>query len=487
METAEKGKPNLFLREQRLQRGWSLQHVVDELHALCAEDQRVPGVTVDMVSKWEHGKKKPSPFYQEKLCRLYGLSATQLGFVNGQDVAGIGGPPPSHLKKHGTIEEVSSDQPLLQYHTLATQELESQDMNKSRREFIQRTSGAIGTALFVPSYELLISSLVDRLTMALARPSSLDETMLTYLEQRTARYWRDRNDSILASYDLLSYVLEDLQKVTRLLEGSLLPKVRSYLCSIAGEIAMLVGELFFDMSDYRDARSFHALAIRAAQEANNEVLQAVAWGRKSFAWTYGGNAPAALLCIQEARHLAEQNSNTTVKAWLAAVEAEIRANLYDLESCRVALDGAECVQDRKYAEEDCYWIHFDRSLLAGYRGICFLRLHDPKDARRAFLLKEAQQSLEEALALLDPVLMRRRPNLLTDLAGTYIRQGEIEVACDYTLQAVTLIAQIKSPVVFQRLVTLRRDLDQWENTPQVQNLDEHLTPLLSQGWYRSNI
>lgn len=227
---------------------------------LCAEEKRVPGVTADMVSKWEHRKKKPSPFYQEKLCRLYGLSAIQLGFVSGQDLAGIIAPPsPLHPKEHGTIEEVSSDQPLLQDHALAAQELESQDMNKSRRAFIQRTSGAIGTALFVPTYELLVSSLVDRLTMALAKPSSIDETTLRYLEQRTARYWQDRNDSILASHDLLSYVLEDLQKVTRLLEGSLLPKVRSYLCSIAGEIAMLVGELFFDMNDYGDARSFHTL------------------------------------------------------------------------------------------------------------------------------------------------------------------------------------------------------------------------------------
>ncbi len=36
----------------------------------------------DVIGKWERGERKPSPFYQEKFCTLYNLSAEELGFVD---------------------------------------------------------------------------------------------------------------------------------------------------------------------------------------------------------------------------------------------------------------------------------------------------------------------------------------------------------------------------------------------------------------------
>ncbi len=509
MKRTVKGKPNAFLRQQRLLRGWSLQQVANEICALCEQENRLVGVTAEMVGKWERGDNKPIPFYREKLCRLYGLSAADLGFI---DIPALSPPGKVHQAQSAhaqaddpaevdtrpatlsasqervTIRDIAGRQSFPLSDTPVAQEPGLQDMDRLRRKLLlEEMPNIIGTAILMPSYDLLNSPLLDRLSRALAKPSSIDETTLRYLEQHTESYWQDRNDAVLASHDLLSYVLEHLQKVTFLLEGSLLPTVRIRLCSIAGGTAMLVGELFFDISDYVHAREFHKLAIRAAQEANNYALEAVAWGRMSFAWTYSGNAQEALACIQEARLLAAWNVNTTVWAWLAAVEAEIRANLGDSEPCRKALDGAECVEDKQHPKEDCYWIHFDRSLLAGYQGICFLRLSHLKDAQSADFLRSAQRALKDALALLDPALMRRRPTLLTDLAGTYVQQREIGEASGHALEAAKTIAEIKSPVVFQRLLTLRRELEPWKNTQYVKNLDKQLVPLLTSGWYRGNI
>ncbi|HZS76499.1 MAG TPA: helix-turn-helix transcriptional regulator [Ktedonobacteraceae bacterium] len=81
MKNTGQRKPNHLLRQQRLLPGWSLQRVVEELCALCASEERLPGVNAAMVSNWETGVKKPSPFYQERLCKLYHLSADQLGFI----------------------------------------------------------------------------------------------------------------------------------------------------------------------------------------------------------------------------------------------------------------------------------------------------------------------------------------------------------------------------------------------------------------------
>jgi hypothetical protein len=95
------------------------------------------------------------------------------------------------------------------------------------------------------------------------------------------------------------------------------------------------------MGDFAHARQFHQVAISAAQEGNNQALEAAAWGRISFTWTYSGNAPEALNCIREARRLATRSANTTVRTYLAAVEAEIQAILGDRVSCLQALHAAE--------------------------------------------------------------------------------------------------------------------------------------------------
>jgi transcriptional regulator with XRE-family HTH domain len=63
-------KPNSILRRERQLRGWS-QHRVAEL----------VGTSEDVVSRWERGERKPSPFFQEKFCLLYGKSAEELGFL----------------------------------------------------------------------------------------------------------------------------------------------------------------------------------------------------------------------------------------------------------------------------------------------------------------------------------------------------------------------------------------------------------------------
>jgi tetratricopeptide (TPR) repeat protein len=346
-----------------------------------------------------------------------------------------------------------------------------------RRDFNRKVLGVAATT-FVASDALIDSDLLDRFNRALKKPSTLDATTLSYFRKCTENYYQDRHDANAASFDVLTYALDHFRKVTDLLEEPLLPTIRIHLTSAAGEVAQLIGELHFEIGNYTKARAYHEAAIRAAQEANNQALQSIAWGWMSFSWTYSGDEQKALICVQEARRLAAGSTNSTVRAWLAAIEAEIQANLDDLQACRKALDGAECVEDQKHSRKDSHWIHFDRSLLGGYRGICYLRLYRPGDAERTVLLGKAQKALTNALELLDPALMRRQPTYLADLASTYIRQGEVGKACEQAIQAVAIAAQIKSRMVTERLLTLRRELEPWKDTQSVKNLDGHLAPLL---------
>ncbi|RAQ97697.1 hypothetical protein A4R35_19315 [Thermogemmatispora tikiterensis] len=76
-------KANQLLRRARELRGWSRQRLVLELQ------QRFPGVAVTAkdIARWERGKRRPGPYYREKLCLIFELTAEQLGFIESSPAA----------------------------------------------------------------------------------------------------------------------------------------------------------------------------------------------------------------------------------------------------------------------------------------------------------------------------------------------------------------------------------------------------------------
>lgn len=68
---AAQAKPNDLLRRARQERGWSQRVVADRIGA--------PQDT--MITRWERGNAIPSPYYIERLCTLFGMTATELGLL----------------------------------------------------------------------------------------------------------------------------------------------------------------------------------------------------------------------------------------------------------------------------------------------------------------------------------------------------------------------------------------------------------------------
>ena len=66
---------NNALRLARLECGWTQQYVAAQIDC-----------NTDVVSRWERGVRMPSPYYQEKLCRLYQKKASELGFIQRLDL-----------------------------------------------------------------------------------------------------------------------------------------------------------------------------------------------------------------------------------------------------------------------------------------------------------------------------------------------------------------------------------------------------------------
>lgn len=247
---------------------------------------------------------------------------------------------------------------------------------------------------------------------------------------------------------------------------------------LASGTAQLLGELFFDLNDVHNEIAYKKIGTVAAQEANNAALEAVAWGRMSFVWTYHSKPQEALKYIQIVRPLAASHANAVVSSWLAAVEAEIQSLMGNSAGCLAALDATEHTEDPQCPLEDSYWIYFDRSLQAGYQGICLQRLpHLNKNQEKEFFTR-SQSTLKKALVSLDPMVMRRRPVLLIDLAAACVHHEQFEEAYDHAVQAIALTKETKSETDMQRLLSLCQ-LESWKDMPYVKQLSEQMYPLLA--------
>src|SRR5215472_3971488 len=58
------------LKYERMQRGWSQARVAELI-----------GTDAGNVSRWERGRSSPSPYFRERLCRLYEKNAQELGML----------------------------------------------------------------------------------------------------------------------------------------------------------------------------------------------------------------------------------------------------------------------------------------------------------------------------------------------------------------------------------------------------------------------
>src|SRR5579864_3190562 len=69
--TAAQSTPNQLLRQARLERGWTQRDVADRI-----------GAPLDLnVTRWERGTTRPSAYYVQRLCELFGKSPGELGLL----------------------------------------------------------------------------------------------------------------------------------------------------------------------------------------------------------------------------------------------------------------------------------------------------------------------------------------------------------------------------------------------------------------------
>ncbi|HEU0001692.1 MAG TPA: helix-turn-helix transcriptional regulator [Ktedonobacteraceae bacterium] len=442
MDTSRKSNP--LLRFEREKRGWSQRRVAEQLDT-----------SEDMISRWERGERTPGPFFQEKLCSLFGKDAVELGFIERNFL------------------------PVNQGNTFPTS-LDSNAVNLQELGILFDGSKSATDAL-TSSSVLTDIDVLSHLSSILSQSSMIGEKEINYLEQQTRLYWRAREESIFPASTLYNRVIRHINDITAFLIRSLLPLTRQYLCEIVCRAVLLAGVLLYDMGQYEKARQHYLVASQAASEANNFILQALVWGWMSFTWTYAKQYNDALHCIQQASHYVTQTSDSTVQAWLGAIEAEIQSHLQNREACLQSLINMERGFGTSPSQTISYLFEFNPVLLLGYKGVCLQHIYQKQQPETHHFLEEAKEALEQALQSNTP--LKRKLYYLTDLAGVYAHQGEVERACYYTTQTVSLILQIGngSKTIQQHLLQTRALLQPYQETTHVHTLDEQMAPLLPPG------
>lgn len=348
------------------------------------------------------------------------------------------------------------------------------DMDTLRRTITQSLLG-MATATVVAPYSF---DLLERFSDVLSKPFHLDDTILCELENHTSSYWHHRLQATFPSHILLENACAHFSLLIQLLRGPLTASERQRLCAIGSETSQIIGMLLFDLRKYAQARHYFFTAIRAAQEAEHSLLETLAWGNLSFAWTYDDNPLEALPCIQKARMFASAHKEVPlmIQAELASREAEVFSLLGEYDACHSALTVAEQGAAQAPATTLRVGIHFDIARWAGYQGACLRRFYQQNCQESHVFLPQAEKALQTALQYIPPTHTNRRSTLELDLAEVFLAKNDLEGATQYAIQAALITKRTGSQMISQRLRLLRQNMGERHSTV-AQELDHQLARL----------
>lgn len=406
------------------------------------------GVATSTIGRWERGEIAPRDYIRPKLSGLLRVTLTEL------DSFLTPGEPECAEESTGQDAQERAVSYAASDDYIGTGDLDAM----IRRDFL-RVLTVTGTFLTLPVQNDAVA--VERLDGA----SSDDPADYAAI---SASLWQ------LFSYStskqaVLPLVRDQMNRVTDDLAEQRGVREHRQLCSAAGDLLQLAGEVFFDANKYADAALCYSLAGSASREARSPDLWACALVRHAFVSIYERRFRDAVPLLAAASRLAEHgDSQLSTRYWVAAVQAEAFAGMGELSACQHALDRAEEVHALHGSVQNGGWLRFDGSRLAEERGTCYVVLGRPDLAERA-LTHALGQSLSP----------RRESGVLTDLAALGVQRRDVDQLLSYASRALKLASQTKSGYVVRKLDGLQRQLTPMRSDKRVSDLSDRISALTS--------
>lgn len=472
MDDQRGSKLNHLLRYQRLQRGWTLKQVVDQLCQLCAKDEDIPGITADMVSKWERGERKPSRFYQAKLCLLYNTTADQLGFIEVQDIPEATYSGTVHaelicptriadsltaLRPLNTLLSGSQAEPLeiMAAHLLSLSGKQLAVLNRlgwAQQDILNALQIVLQgeTAMAKMKRRQLIHLgagllLLGGIDIPTHEHPSLEERtqLMKTLGEGIAASWRLFHVSGPEQVLAVSRTQLDLIQQNH---ADIYPIVLSMCYS---GVYRLIGAAFHFQGCYDEAHKTHEKAYIAALEGGDSWNMAQSRSWQAYGWKARGNYANALQATDAAFRLASEQrtiENIRLQARLLAFAAENAALMGDAYEAESRLTASEQLLEYLPMLHE----EFDHASWLQEAGTC------------ALLLKRydvATEQLRQALLELPPQWSLRYVSTAISLSKALLHVGELDEALIVVQRTVPVAASIRAAILTQEFTSfLETDL-----------------------------
>ena len=471
MDAQRRGKPNNLLRYQRLLRGWSLKQVVDQLCQLCVEDEDIPGITADMVGKWERGERRPSRYYQGKLCLLYNTTADQLGFIEAQDIPEAHPVEAVHAERavptiiDNSLTTIRTLDTLLGSEQTETEIIASHLLSLSGKQLavlnrLGWTQHDILNALqIVLQGETAMANMNRRqfihLGAGLLLLSGIDVPTREHpsLEERT-QLMKTLGEGIAASWTLFHVSGPEQVLAVSRTQLDLVQQNHTYIYPIVlswcySGLYRLIGAALHFQGRYNEAHKAHEKAYLAALEGGNgwNMAQSRSW--QAYGWKATGNYADALQATDAAlRLVSEQRTieNIRLQARLLALAAENAALMGDAREAETRLRASEQLLEYLPMPHE----EFDHTSWLQEAGVCALILK-----RYNVAITQLRQALQE----LPPQWSLRYVSTAVPLSKALIHTGELDEALTIVQRTAPVVASLRAAALTQEFTNfLEADL-----------------------------
>jgi transcriptional regulator with XRE-family HTH domain len=442
----EARRPNERLRRARLLRGWSQQRVADHLNQLPG----APRADRELVYRWESGKRTPSPFYRERLCKVFDMTAEELGLVElpipdlGDATGTVAG------AWAGATATGPADSLLPESVTVLVRALWGDDVN---RRAVLQFLGALAAGAAVNG-------------AALKRPPVVPVAHATEVADHLTRAFPELStaDWLLGPHHVLGAVGGHLDLVQQLLPNVVGAK-RVRLLEVGARYAEFASWLNQDSGNARAATHWADRAMEWAQEAGNRLMVSYVLVRKA---NQAATMRDASRTIGLAQAALQHRRRLTSRGLAVALQQEAigHALAGNEVACQRALDlAAQLAERSQQAGDEGPGRYCTPAYVEIQRAASWIELGRPERAIDLF---------ETSLARLPSVHRRDSGVYLARLASAYALSGSPELSVRKGWAALTVGQATGSRRITTELDQLRPRLVPWESKPEVGQLLKEL-------------
>lgn len=493
-------RPNDKLRAFREIRGWSQRYVAERI-----------GTSDTEVSRWEAGRRKPSRYYQTKLCELFAASAFDLGFLDAPpvslsplqqpnqtlqlldvtDTSLVVEIPLEALKAKATpfssskqtqqlvfekditqrgdqfcrgqamLERPHIEASLEALNTLANEGI---DMNRSRRALLQLV-GNIGAGTLGAAYFAINGSPPSPSLQSLVQESNAVVDSLAILTQHFRTLQR-------AGFAIEPGLRDQIALIQSILEKTISERQRRELWHILAQTQLLARHSITTKAELGRARTWNEAAIASAQYSGDTLLFGAALGHLGHLYlTWLDDARSARQLLEEAQGYVKGHS---VAGWLAIVSASVAAKEGSQKECEVAINQAlEAAYGLPQTTEqaDLYYTDFNIIGTRAFAGNCLLKIGLPGKALECLLAVDLKALSKNRLA-----------SAYHDIACAYAAMGDLEAVQTYAFQSIDCALTTNRTYIIPRFMNLARRLQQHDpHEPHTTSILEYAQHALSKG------